>query len=121
MENKTAGFNNMSSSGTTADTTLNKAQQSAHSAVDRAANLADEAARRTKPAIDRVVGYAHEVVDKAAGAAAPAADWLDAHGQDWRETQERLMATTSEYVKANPWKSIGIAVVAGVLIGRMVL
>jgi hypothetical protein len=121
MENKTTGFNNMSSSGTTGDSTLNKAQQGAHSAVDRAASMADEAARRTKPAIDRVVGYAHQVVDRAAGAAAPAADWLDAHGQDWRETQEKLMVTTSDYVKAHPLKSIGIAVVAGVLIGRMVL
>jgi ElaB/YqjD/DUF883 family membrane-anchored ribosome-binding protein len=124
MENKTAGFNNPTS-GTAADNTVNKAQSGAHEAVDRAVDrastLAEDAARRAKPAIDKVAGYAHQVVDRAAGAAAPAADWLDAHGQDWRQTQERLMADTGEYVRANPWKSIGIAVVAGIVIGRMIL
>lgn len=124
MENKSAGFNNPTS-GMAADSTVNKAQSSAHQAVDSAVNsassMAEEAARRAKPAIDRVAGLAHQVVDRAAGAAAPAADWLNEHGQDWRETQERLMADTGEYVRANPWKSIGIAVVAGIVIGRMIL
>lgn len=120
MENKATGYNNPPA-GTAADSTLNKAQSSAHQAVDRAAGMAEDMTRRTKPAIDRVVGYAHDAVDRAAGAAAPAADWLDAHSQDWRETQERLMVTTSDYVRANPWKALGMAVVAGIVIGRMVL
>lgn len=122
MEDKT-GFNNPAAG--MADNTVNKAQSGAHQvvdrAVDRASSLADEAARRAKPAIDRVAGLAHQVVDRAAGAAAPAADWLDEHGQDWRETQEKLMASTSEYVRANPWKSLGVAVAAGIVIGRMIL
>lgn len=121
MENKATGFNNPSAGSTAADTTLNKAQSSAHQAVDRAATAAEDMTRRAKPAIDRVVGYAHSAVDRAAGAAAPAADWLEAHSQDWRETQERVMVTTSEFVRANPWKAIGMAVVAGILIGRVIL
>lgn len=120
MENKTAGFNNVSS-GSGADSTLNKASSGAHSAVDRAAEMADDAARRAKPAIDRVVGYAHQAVDRAAGAAAPAAEWLDEHGHDLRASQEKLIAATGDYVKENPWKSVGIAVVAGILLGRIVL
>src|SRR3954470_3244674 len=120
MENKTtSGMNDISGSST--DTTLNKASSGAHSAVDRAAGLADEAARRAKPAIDRVAGYAHQAVDKAMGAAGPAADWIDEHGQDLRATEERVVEATSEYVRANPWKSVGIAVVAGVILSRIVL
>ena len=108
---KTTGFN---SSTAQADSVVNKAALGAHSAVD-------EAASKAKPAINRVADYAHSAVDKAAGVAAPAADWLDEHGQDLKATQDKLVAATSDYMRANPFKALGIAVVAGVLIGRIVL
>jgi hypothetical protein len=121
MENpNTAGGYNPST-GSSTDNTVNKAAAGAHSAVDRAIGAADDMARRAKPAIDKVAGYAHSAVDKAAGAAGPAAEWLDEHGQDLKATQERLISATSDYMRANPWKALGIAVVAGVVIGRIVL
>ena len=119
MESQNTGYN--TTSGSSADGVLNKATLGAHSAVDRAIGAADEAARKAKPAIDRVAGYAHSAVDKAAGVAAPAADWIDEHGKDLKATQEKLAAATADYMRANPWKSLGIAVVAGVLIGRIIL
>lgn len=120
MENKgNAGFN--SSTASAADGVVNKAAMGAHSVVDKALGAADEAARKAKPAMDRVAGMAHQAVDKAAGAVAPAAEWLDEHGQDLKATQERLINAGCDYVKANPWKSVGAAVVVGVLLGRIVL
>jgi ElaB/YqjD/DUF883 family membrane-anchored ribosome-binding protein len=117
MENK-SGFNN-TSAGSATDTSLNKASSGAHSAVDRASQMADEAARKAKPAIDKMAGYAHQVVDKAVGAAGPAADWINENTQDLKATQEKMVTATSDYVRANPWKSVGMAVVAGIVLSRI--
>jgi ElaB/YqjD/DUF883 family membrane-anchored ribosome-binding protein len=112
MENKTAGGFN-SSAASAADNVMNKAALGAHSAVDKAASLADEASRKAKPAIEKVAGYAHQAVDRAAGVAAPAADWLDEHSQDLKASQEKLINASVDYIKANPWKTVGIAVGRG--------
>ena len=103
-----------------AEGALNKASSSAHAAVNSIAVAADEAARKAKPAIDRVAAMAHQAVDKAAGAAAPTADWLTEQGESLTATQKRLVADTCSYVSANPLKAVGIAVVAGFLLGRFI-
>jgi ElaB/YqjD/DUF883 family membrane-anchored ribosome-binding protein len=122
METITRG-NTPSNSGmpASADGALSKASSSAHAAVDAMAGAADEAARKAKPAIDKVTAIAHQAVDKAAGAAVPAADWLTEKSESLDATQKKLIADTCAYVSANPLKAIGIAVVAGILISRIVL
>ncbi|HEV2008042.1 MAG TPA: hypothetical protein VGQ88_04890 [Burkholderiales bacterium] len=119
----TARGNNASSSGISnnAEGTLNKASSSAHAAVDSIAGAADEAARKAKPAIDRVAAMAHQAVDKAAGAAAPTADWLAEQGESLNATQKKLVSDACSYVSANPLKAVGIAVVAGFLLSRIIL
>ena len=107
-------------SNTTEDI-LSKASSSAHAAVNSIAGAADEAARQAKPAIDRVAAMAHQAVDKAAGVAAPTADWLSEQGENLNATQKKLVADTCGYVSANPLKSVGIAVVAGFLLSRIIL
>jgi ElaB/YqjD/DUF883 family membrane-anchored ribosome-binding protein len=102
-----------------ADGTLNKASSSAHAAVNSAAGVADDAARKIKPVIDKVAAMAHQAVDKAAGTAAPTVDWLAEQGDRLNATQKKLAADTCSYVSANPLKSIGIAVVAGFLLSRI--
>jgi ElaB/YqjD/DUF883 family membrane-anchored ribosome-binding protein len=100
---------------------LNTASSSAHAAVNSIAGAADEAARKAKPAIDRVVAMAHQAVDKATGAVAPTADWLSEQGESINATQKKLVADTCSYVSANPLKALGIAVVAGFLLSRVIL
>jgi ElaB/YqjD/DUF883 family membrane-anchored ribosome-binding protein len=100
---------------------LNKASSSAHAAVNSIAGAADEAARKAKPAIDQVSAMAHQAVDKAAGAVAPTADWLAEQGESVNATQKKLVADTCSYVSANPLKALGIAVVAGFLLSRIIL
>jgi len=111
-----------SASGMSKDTDgiLNKASSGAHAAVDSIAGAADEAARKAKPAIDQVAAMAHQAVDKAAGAAAPAADWLAEQGDNINATQKKLIADTCSYISANPLKAVGIAVVAGILLSRII-
>lgn len=107
--------------GNGSDGSVNKASSSAHAAVDSFAGAADEAVRKAKPAIDKVTAMAHQAVDKAAGAAVPAADWLAEKSESLDATQKKLVADTCSYVAANPLKAIGIAVVAGILLGRIIL
>jgi ElaB/YqjD/DUF883 family membrane-anchored ribosome-binding protein len=68
-------------------------------------------------ALDRAAAAAHSAVDKAIGAAGPAAEWLD---QRTRSQRERYDATT-DYVSQNPVKAVAIAFVAGLLIGKILL
>jgi ElaB/YqjD/DUF883 family membrane-anchored ribosome-binding protein len=119
MDNTLRG-NNSSNSGfpNGAESNVAKASSSAHGAVD---SMADEAARKAKPAIDKVAALAHQAVDKAAGVAEPTAEWLAQQRDSLNATQKKLMDDTCSYVSANPLKAIGIAVVAGFLLSRIVL
>jgi len=100
--------------------TLNKASSSAHAAVDSIAGAADEAAGKAKPAIDKVAAMAHQAVEKAAGAAAPTADWLAEQGNSLNATQRKLVADTRSYISAHPLKAVGIGLVAGLLLSRII-
>jgi ElaB/YqjD/DUF883 family membrane-anchored ribosome-binding protein len=68
-------------------------------------------------ALDRAAGVAHSAVDRAIGTAAPAAQWLE---QKARAQQQRYDAT-ADYVKESPLKALGIAFLAGLLIGKILL
>jgi ElaB/YqjD/DUF883 family membrane-anchored ribosome-binding protein len=120
MESNTLG-NTTSNSGIAggSDGMVHKATAGAHAAVNTLAGAADEAARKAKPAIEQVAAMAHQVVDKAAGAATPTADWLAAQGESLNATQKKLVAGTCNYVSANPFKALGIALAAGFLISRI--
>ena len=119
METKATSNASPYGSSTMGDSSVNKAASGAHAAVDKVADAVDDAARKAKPAIERVAAYAHQAVDKAADVATPAADWIGAQGKDLKATQQKLMDDTCAYVKANPLKSVGIALVAGFLLSRV--
>ncbi len=124
MESTSYGNTLNTSSGlsnTTGEGAVNKAQSNAHAAVDSFASAADEAARKVKPKIDKVASMAHSAVDKAAGAAAETADKLTARGESLNAAQKKLVADTCSYVSDNPLKSVGIAVLAGFVLGRILL
>ena len=120
MDNTTRG-NVPSTSGisNTTDGALNKVSASAHAAVNSMAGAADDVTRKAKPAIDQAAAMAHQVVDKAAGAVAPTADWLAEQGDHLNATQKKFVTDASNYVSANPLKAVGIAVVAGFLLSRI--
>ncbi|MEO8202597.1 MAG: hypothetical protein ABI630_01945 [Betaproteobacteria bacterium] len=99
--------------------TIGTAASRAHGAVDQAANAADQAVDRARPIIERVADSAHQAVEKAAGLAEPAADWVVEKRDGLRATQDRLLADTRGYVNGNPLKAVAIAVVAGLLLGRI--
>lgn len=77
------------------------------------------AARRAIPALDRAAGYAHWIVDKTANAAVPAAQWLTGQANVLTRKQKELVSGTRQYVAANPWQSLGMALAAGFAISRL--
>lgn len=99
---------------------LNKTTTGAHGAVSSMAEAADSAARKAKPAIDQAAAKAHQVVDKVAASAAPAVDWVGEQGEHLHATQKKLVSDTCAYISANPLMSVGMAVLAGFVISRMV-
>jgi ElaB/YqjD/DUF883 family membrane-anchored ribosome-binding protein len=109
-----------SGNSTKGDGLLHEAASSAHAVVDKVAGAADKAARKAKPVIDRAAELAHHAVDKAADVAAPTAEWLGEQGESLMATPKKLVDGTCKYVAANPLKSVAIALVAGLLIGRIV-
>ncbi len=82
-------------------------------------NNMDAASQKMNTARDRMSTMAHTAVDKAADMKEQAADWLSEQGDQLSATQKKLIDNTSAYVQANPLKSIGIAVVAALLVGRL--
>jgi ElaB/YqjD/DUF883 family membrane-anchored ribosome-binding protein len=76
---------------------------------------------KTSPVIERVAAMAHEAVDNAADAAAPSADWITKRGDALNARQKKLLADTCRYVATNPLKAVGIALVTGALLGRILL
>ncbi len=121
MENTTFGnVPNTLGNSSNSDGVLNKTTAGAHAAVNTVAEAADAAARKAKPAIDQVAAMAHNAVDKAAASAAPAAEWLGEKGESLNATQKKLVNDTSAYIAANPLMSVGVAVLAGFLISRMI-
>lgn len=82
---------------------------------DTAANAYEQ----SKPVIDRITTKAHDAIDKAAAIPAQARDWFGAQSEQLTAKQKQLLDNASSYVSANPMKAIGIAVVAALLVGRL--
>ena len=64
----------------------------------------------------RVQGTLDQVVD----AAAPAAQWMEEHGEEFAVKGQKLVARTRKYITTNPLQSFGLALAAGYLISRIV-
>lgn len=110
-----AGFR----AGNNSDTPFDKVSSGAHTAVNSFADAADEAARKAKPAIDKAAAFAHSAVNTATSAAAPAANWLAEHAESLNAAQKKLQSDSSAYISAHPMKALGMAIVVGLLLGRV--
>jgi ElaB/YqjD/DUF883 family membrane-anchored ribosome-binding protein len=75
---------------------------------------------KPQPTIDKVAKSMHDAVDKAADAAAPAAEWIDEKAESLKETQRTLLDDSCKYVSAHPLKSLVIAATAGFILSRII-
>ena len=96
----------------TANTTVDKAATAINSVID-------DAASRTKPIVGRVADMAKDATGKAAEVKDQALDWVSAQGDQLSATQKKVVDNTAKYVAANPFKALGIAVAAALIVGRL--
>jgi ElaB/YqjD/DUF883 family membrane-anchored ribosome-binding protein len=84
----------------------------AHEKIDAAGDMA-------RPAVDRILTGAHQAVDKLSGLAAVAADAVSEKSVQVKEAHAKLMANGRSQVREKPAMAVGIAVVAGFILGKM--
>jgi ElaB/YqjD/DUF883 family membrane-anchored ribosome-binding protein len=80
---------------------------------------ADTAMAKAKPMVDKVASIASTAADKAYEMKTQAKDWLVEHSDEMTAKQKQMVADTAGYISANPFKSIGIAVLAALVVGRL--
>jgi len=91
---------------------VDQAGLAAHDAINKVSDAA-------RPAVDSIASGVHQVVDKIAGAAGQAARTLGVKGEQLQNVQARAMEQCRSYVRANPAKSLGIAIAAGYFLSRL--
>jgi ElaB/YqjD/DUF883 family membrane-anchored ribosome-binding protein len=69
--------------------------------------------------LNKTTARVHGAVDQVADAAAPTAQWLEEQSETLSATGEELMNSTCKYVAAHPLQSLGLALAAGYLSGRL--
>ena len=69
--------------------------------------------------LNRATTRVHGALDQVVDAAAPAAQWLEEHGEALTVSSQKVMARTRNYVIANPLQSLGLALATGYLISRL--
>jgi ElaB/YqjD/DUF883 family membrane-anchored ribosome-binding protein len=84
----------------------------------KAASAVDKAANALHNVIDDTAGRAHSVSNQAAVAGNQAVDWVSKCGQEFTARPKQLIDDASGYVAANPLKSLGVAVLAALVVGR---
>jgi ElaB/YqjD/DUF883 family membrane-anchored ribosome-binding protein len=69
--------------------------------------------------INKATTRMHGALDQAVDAAAPAAQWLEEHGETLTASGDKLAQRTRKYITANPLQSFGLALAAGYLLSRL--
>jgi ElaB/YqjD/DUF883 family membrane-anchored ribosome-binding protein len=69
--------------------------------------------------LSKAAANAHGAIEQTADAAAPAAQWLEEERDALGATGAKLVDSTCKYVAAHPLQSLGFALMAGYMIGRL--
>ena len=70
--------------------------------------------------VNRMASSAHEAVDKIADVTNQAADSLSDKGHEIKVLEERWLKKVRDYVEHNPVQSLGIALASGYLLSRII-
>ena len=95
--------------------TMERTANVAHDTLEAAAARARE---KAAPAIDRIAQAAHQTVDGVAHAVDGAAGWVGQSAEQWKGRQEQALEACRSSVRARPMVAVGIALVAGFIVGR---
>lgn len=87
--------------------------EQAHHAIDQLTNVA-------RPAVWRTAAGAHQMVDRISGATERGAQRLERTAARLLDAEQHLVAASRGYVRDNPLKTAGLALVAGFLISQLI-
>jgi ElaB/YqjD/DUF883 family membrane-anchored ribosome-binding protein len=79
----------------------------------------DRAAESAHSAVDRLASAATPVLEKLRTQASSAGSTLQGKADQFGELQDQWMETARDYIRENPWRAVGIAALAGLIIGRL--
>jgi ElaB/YqjD/DUF883 family membrane-anchored ribosome-binding protein len=96
----------------TTGSNMSNAPERAHGAVDRVAQTAHQA-------VDRIASKAAPAVERVRSSAMDAADSMHARMDDLSVMQEQWAESMRDQVRAHPLAVVGLAVLAGMLLGRL--
>ena len=88
--------------------------------ADRMHSSVDRISRTAHQAVDRVAERAGPAVDQMRNAAERATDVVGAKLDDLSAMQEEWMESMRDQVRTHPLAVVGFAVLAGLLLGRMI-
>jgi ElaB/YqjD/DUF883 family membrane-anchored ribosome-binding protein len=94
------------------------AASSAHGAVDKVAAAAGSAVQTANTAIERAAQSGHQVVNKVEENVKPAERWVSEKTSALLAAPQNAAADARHYIVSHPWQSVGVALFAGVLLGR---
>ncbi len=117
MKNSNSGISTTTQAGAFNDRVAGAAS-SAHDAVDKVAAAADTAVRKVTSVIDGAAASSHQVVNRIEDTVKPAEHWINEKTNALLAAPKNAVSGVSDCIAAHPWKSIGLAVLAGVLLGR---
>jgi Uncharacterized conserved protein len=88
-------------------------------AADQVRSAADRVASKATDAISSASTSLQNTVSAAADNANAATQWASEKIDAARQAPNDLIAAGAEYIKARPYRSVGIALAAGYVIGRI--
>lgn len=114
---QTSGGATSSNAGSfpTADEMARKADQTADRMADKAHGMTDKA----QETVERLTDKVQPTMDALSEKASHAVDRFSERADQLKGSGEAALETTRNYVRENPIAAIGIAAVAGLLLGRM--
>ena len=108
----TMGTGSMGTTGSTGRVAADQTADRAHSTVDRVAQGAHDT-------VDRLAAKAGPALDRARSAATDAQSTLYAKYDDFMAMEEEWAESARDQIRAHPLAVVGVALVAGLLIGRL--
>ena len=87
--------------------------------TERAHGLVDQARNGAAASADSAAQAVHRRIDQAADGASAAADWMSQRVSSYTRAPQAALETTCNTIRARPLLSVGVALAAGYLLGRM--
>ena len=87
--------------------------------AQRAHGYVDQARTGAAATADHAAQAAHRRIDQAATGATAAADWISQKAGDYTRAPQAALDSACDTIRARPLMSVGIALAAGYILGRI--